>query len=154
MEKVPPNKAWTQSGRTKKVIASEVAFDVDSRDPLPVGTDFQAMLRAGKNRDGAARGNRDYVVEDPREATSRRPTSIIFSEIEKKISPPAAAGGVGGELCMVAISLQFRRSSRKGWRIHGREPSYKVEILRSNTRGFSKIYTLVLVRARSRPSTL
>ena len=93
-EKVEPIKAWTQSGRTKKVVASEVVLDVSSRDPLPAGTSFQAMLRARENRDRAAQGIRDYVVEDPREATSRQPISYSFCGVGKEISPAAGAGGV------------------------------------------------------------
>ena len=64
---VEPIKAWTQSGRTKKVVASEVTgiFDADSRN-FPAGTGFQAMLRAGKNRDRTAQGNRGHVMEDSR----------------------------------------------------------------------------------------
>ena len=95
-EKVEPIKAWTQAGRTKKVVASDVIFDADSRNPLPAGTGFQAMLRAGQNRDRAARGIRDYVVEDPREASSRQPTSVIFCGVRKEVPLPAAAGGVVG----------------------------------------------------------
>ena len=94
MEKGEPIKAWTQSGRTKKAVASEVVLDVNSRDPLPASTGFQAMLRVGENRDRAAQGIHDYVMEDPREATSRRPTSYIFCGVEKEILPPAGAGGV------------------------------------------------------------
>ena len=53
-ENVEPIEAWTQSGRTKEVVAFEAIFDADSRNPLPAGTGFQAMLQAGEKRDRAA----------------------------------------------------------------------------------------------------
>ena len=98
-EHVEPIKAWTQSGRTKKIVASEVIFDADSRSPLSAGTGFQAMLRAGGNRDRAARGIRDYVMEDPREATSR----------------------LRGDLFVMATPRRGRLSSRRMGRERGRK---------------------------------
>ena len=83
-------------GEDKKVVAFEVTFHADSRNPFPAGTGFQAMLRAGENRDRAARGIRVYVIENTREATSRQPTSVTFCGVYKEVSPPAAVGDVVG----------------------------------------------------------
>ena len=54
------------------------------------------MLRAGENRDRAARGILDYAMEDTREATCRQPTSVTFCGVCKEVSPPATVGGVVG----------------------------------------------------------
>ena len=54
------------------------------------------MLPAGENHDRAARGIHDYVVKDPRDATSQRSAFMIFCRVGIHISPPAAAGGVVG----------------------------------------------------------
>ena len=128
-EKVEPIKTWTQSGRTKKVVASEIVIDVDSRDPLPAGTGFQAMLRAGENRDRAARGIRDHVIEDPRAATSQHPISIIFCGVGNEISPPVAAEGVvegsvrdGNPVTVSSIQPQRMSEARERIFLQGRGP--------------------------------
>ena len=65
------------------------------RDPLPAGTGFQAMLRAGDNRDRAApaRGIRYFIIEDPRAAPNTGPT-VIFCGVGKELSTPAAIGAI------------------------------------------------------------
>ena len=88
------------------------------------------MLRAGKNRDRAARGIRDNVMEDPREATSRQPLSVVFCGVGKKVLPSATVGGAeGGPVHDGNNAAGSSIQPQEGGGERGRKHSYKGEVV-------------------------
>ena len=112
-ENVEPIKAWTQSGRTKQVVASEVIFDADSRNPLPAGIRFQVMLRAGEKPDRA----RKVFLTTSWKIRAKRPVDnrhrLLSEEFVREYLRRPRLEVLWGDLFTMATPPRGRLSSRK-----------------------------------------
>lgn len=60
-----PFKISAQTVRKMHVYASKVVLDAEAREPLPSDTNFTAVMRAAGDRDRAASGIREILLDDP-----------------------------------------------------------------------------------------